>query len=77
MKSAEEKTFFDVTEQKIQDEAEEIESILKDIGGSFGNFQIFSYCLYSIPMFVIGILTMGFLFSAAKIDHRYVFLSLY
>lgn len=56
--------------EKIEDEGFEIEFILKDIGGSFGKFQIFTYCLYSIPMFITGTITLSFIFSASNLDYR-------
>lgn len=58
------------SQQKVEDDSFEIEYILKDIGGSYGKFQIFSYCLYSMPMFITGILTFAFVFSASNLEYR-------
>lgn len=54
----------------FEDETLETEFILKDLGGSFGKFQLFSYCLYSIPMFICGVLTFAFVFSASNVEYR-------
>lgn len=53
-----------------ENESDEIEFILTDIGGSFGKFQILHYCLYAIPMFISGIIALSFVFSAANLDYR-------
>lgn len=57
-------------EAKFDDESYEIEYILRDIGGSFGKFQLLSYSLYSIPMFIIGVHTLAFIFSASNLEYR-------
>lgn len=66
----ESKDLVEKAEKFSEDENFEIEFILKDIGGSFGKFQIFSYCLYSIPMFITGTITLAFIFTASNLDYR-------
>lgn len=51
-------------------EGNEIEQILNDIGGSFGKFQLFNYMLFSIPMTVIGITALTYVFTTLNLEYR-------
>lgn len=49
---------------------DDIEYIIENIGGSYGQFQIFNYILYSIPICVSGIVVMTYVFTALNLDYR-------
>lgn len=51
-------------------EESEMEQILNDIGGSFGKFQLFNYALFSIPMTVMGVASMCFVFTTLNLEYR-------
>lgn len=53
--------------KKIND----IEYILKDIGGSFGKFQLYNYVLISVPLFMTGLFSLTYVFTAMNLDYRY------
>lgn len=67
-----EKSVLDVEADKPTPltEESEIEQILNDIGGSFGRFQLFNYALFSIPITVIGIVSMSYLFTTLNLEYR-------
>lgn len=52
-------------------ENSDIEQILNDIGGSFSRFQLFNYTLFSIPIAMVGILSMAYVFTALRVEYRY------
>lgn len=51
-------------------EESEIEQILNDLGGSFGRYQILNYTLFSIPMIVIGIASLSYVFTTLNLEYR-------
>lgn len=56
--------------EESRDEVTGIEYILKDIGGTFGKYQIFNYLMLSYFMFVTGTFILDYVFTTLKIDHR-------
>lgn len=48
----------------------DIEYILKDIGGSFGKFQLYNYALFAIPICLSGIFSLTYVFTAMNLDYR-------
>lgn len=53
-----------------QEQENEMENILNEIGGSFGRFQIFNYILFSIVMFIAGLTGVAYIFTALDLDFR-------
>lgn len=51
---------------------DDIEFILKDIGGTFGKFQIFNYALFAVPMFLSNFYILDYVFLTLDLDYRYV-----
>lgn len=51
-------------------EEHDVEFILRDIGGTFGKFQIYNYLLLSFSMFVTGTFVLDYVFATLQIDHR-------
>lgn len=51
-------------------EPNDIDFILKDIGGTFGKFQIYNYLMLSFAMFVAGNYVLDYVFSTLELDHR-------
>lgn len=51
-------------------EKNDIEFILNDIGGIFGNFQIYSLLMLSYSMFVTGTFVLDYVFATLDVDHR-------
>lgn len=47
-----------------------VENILIDIGGSFGKFQSINYVLFSLPMFINGLISMTYVFTALNLEYR-------
>lgn len=54
----------------VEDGKNDIEFILNDIGGTFGRFQIYTYLMLSVSMFVTGTFVLDYVFSTLEIDHR-------
>lgn len=60
----------------VEDEVDEhqehndIDFILKDIGGTFGKFQIYNYLMLSFSVFVTGSFVLDYVFSTLQVDHR-------
>lgn len=52
-------------------EKNDVEFILNDIGGAFGKFQIYNYIMLSFSMFISGLYIFDYVFSTLEIDHRY------
>lgn len=53
-----------------KDEHNEIDFILKDIGGTFGKFQIYNYLMLSYSMFVTGTYIYDYVFATLDVGHR-------
>lgn len=53
-----------------ENEEEDIEYILNDIGGTFGRYQIYNYLMLSFSLFVTGTFVLDYVFSTLEIDHR-------
>lgn len=53
------------------DDLNDIDFILKDVGGTFGRFQIYNYLMLSMSMFISGSIVLDYVFTALEIDHRY------
>lgn len=51
-------------------EQNDIDFILKDIGGTFGKFQIYNYLMLSFSVFVTGSFVLDYVFSTIEVDHR-------
>lgn len=49
---------------------DDIEFILRDIGGSYGKFQLCNYILFSIPILMSGLISIVYVFTALNIDTR-------
>lgn len=54
----------------VDNNSDDYEYIINDIGGSFGTFQILNYVLYSIPIAIAGIVVMTYVFTALNLDYR-------
>lgn len=48
----------------------DIDFVLKDVGGTFGRFQIFNYLMLSVSIFISGTTVLEYVFAALEIDHR-------
>lgn len=59
-----------VTNGKSDKKTNDIEYILKDIGGSFGRFQLYNYALFAIPICLSGIFSLTYVFTAMNLDYR-------
>lgn len=67
------KHVIDPTTGKIDDKKEitdDIEFILSDIGGSYGKFQLWNVTLFSIPIFINGLIVVAFVFTTLSVDYR-------
>lgn len=53
-----------------QKKEDDLEFILKDIGGTFGKFQIFNYILLAVPLFLSDAYGLDFVFSTLDLDYR-------
>lgn len=52
------------------DELNDIDFILKDVGGTFGQFQIYNYLMLSFSIFISGVIILDYVFTALEINHR-------
>lgn len=52
------------------DELNDIDFILKDVGGTFGRFQIYNYLMLSFSIFISGVIILDYVFTALEINHR-------
>lgn len=48
----------------------DLEYILKDIGGTFGKFQIFNMLLIAFPIFLADIFVLDYVFTTLDLDYR-------
>lgn len=48
----------------------EIEYILNDIGGSYSRFQILNYTLFSIPICMVGMIGLSYVFTSLNLEYR-------
>lgn len=48
----------------------DMEHILKDIGGSYGRFQIFNYILFSVSILISGFVNLAYVFTTLNLDFR-------
>lgn len=53
-----------------ENEGNDIEFILQDIGGTFGRFQIYNYLMLSFSMFITGTFILDYVFTTLPIDYR-------
>lgn len=56
-----------------KDDNSDIEFILKDIGNNCNRFQLYNRLSYLLAMTVAGIVVMTYVFTALRVEHRYVF----
>lgn len=49
---------------------DDLEFILKDIGGTFGKFQMLNYILLAVPIFLSDVFVMDYVFSTLDLDYR-------
>lgn len=50
--------------------SDDIEFILYDLGGSYGKFQLWNYFLFSIPIFLNGLISQVYVFTTLNVDYR-------
>lgn len=50
---------------------DDVDLILKDLGGTFSRFQIYNYLMLSFSMFVTGTFVLDYVFATLQVDHRY------
>lgn len=50
----------------------DVDYIIKEIGGTFGRFQIFNFIIYSIALCFCGMAGMPYVFTAMNLDYRCV-----
>lgn len=55
---------------EVNNQMNDIEYILNDIGGAFGKYQIYNYLMLSYTMFVTGLFVLDYVFATLYIDHR-------
>lgn len=60
----------EVSKNCAQNEPNDIDFILKDIGGTFGKYQFRNYLLLSFAMFVAGTYVLDYVFTTFEVDHR-------
>lgn len=58
------------TEKNERSDADLVELILKDIGGTFKKFQIFNYILFCLPFALSGSFGLSYVFTALSLDYR-------
>ena len=61
-----------IKEEARAQEDDHIEYVLKDIGGTYGRFQIINYVLFSLTIGFSGLFVLVFVFSALSVDYRFV-----
>lgn len=54
----------------VENEENDVEFILNNIGGTFGKFQIHNYLMLSLSMFVTGTFVLDYVFSTLPIEYR-------
>lgn len=54
----------------VNKELNDIDFVLKDVGGTFGRFQICNYLMLSASIFISGTSVLEYVFAALEIDHR-------
>lgn len=55
---------------KPEETLSELEFILKDIGGTFGKFQIFNLILLAFPIFLADVFVLDYVFTSLNLDYR-------
>lgn len=63
-------SIISVVSVPMYDEKNEMDTILDDIGGSFGRFQLLNYILYSVPLFISGLVGIAYVFTTLTLDFR-------
>lgn len=58
------------TEKTERSDADLVELILKDIGGTFKRFQILNYILFCLPFALSGSFGLSYVFTALNLDYR-------
>lgn len=51
-------------------EQNDIDFILNEIGGTFGKFQMYIYLMLSFAVFITGSFSLDYVFSTLEIDQR-------
>lgn len=59
------------TRRVSENDQNDVDFILNDIGGTFNRFQISNYLMLSFTMFVSGVYVLDYVFATLEIDHRY------
>lgn len=65
-----EKEVAAVSGQSKQDDNQEIDQLLNDLGGGYNRLQRFNYCLMCVPIFLAGALGIGYIFTTLDLDFR-------
>lgn len=63
-------TLNDNDYEKNDNDSDETECIIKDIGGSYGRFQILNYFIYMIAFCFCGIVALNYVFTSLNLDYR-------
>lgn len=59
-----------VNQDEKDGKIDDMEFILKDIGGAFGKFQIFNLILILLAIGSIGSYTLDYVFTTLNVDYR-------
>lgn len=56
--------------EKAAEPIDDLEFILKDIGGTFGKFQTCCYLLLAVPIFLSDVFALDYVFTSLDVDYR-------
>lgn len=59
-------------ESDDQRHSDDVDYIIKDLGGTFGRHQIYMYILIAIPIWMSSVFVLDYVFTTLDLDYRWV-----